>query len=371
MCGSFSADRQASFLKNQNCNMMKRTVWIIVILLIVVSSILLWLFVFKPDKNNNSQTQTAVAARRDIGSTVLATGIIKPKVGAEVKVGSRISGVVKKLRANIGDYVRAGQLIAELDDAELRAKLNQNLAAVNKAKADFDYAKLNMERQKSLLEQNYISQQTYDLAENSFKIAEAQLKQAEANAEVAKVQLSYTSIYALTSGVIASVSTQEGETVMAGLAAPTFVNIIDLTSLEVQVYVDETDIGKIQIGQEAVFTVDTYSGTDFKGTVTAIYPKAVIQDNVVNYIAVVEISDFQDKILRPEMTATVTIQLETRKNVIAVPSRAIIRERGERFVTVIENGTQTSKKIKTGWYDSNYTEVTDGLNEGETVLLPE
>jgi len=333
-------------------------------------TVLLWLFVFKPDKKNDKLLQTAVAVRRDIGSTVLATGIIKPKVGAEVKVGSRISGVVKKLRANIGDYVKAGQVIAEIDDAELRAKLNQNLAAVNKAKADYEYAKLNMERQKSLLEQNYISQQTYDLAENSFKIAEAQLKQAEANAEVAKVQLSYTSIYALTSGVIASVSTQEGETVLAGLAAPTFVNIIDLTRLEVQVYVDETDIGKIETGQEVTFTVDTYSDTDFKGRVTAIYPKAVIQDNVVNYIVVAEIDDFQNKILRPEMTATVTIQLETRKYVIAVPSKAIIRERGERFVKVIENDSQVSRKIKPGWSDGSYTEVIVGLNEGETVLLP-
>ncbi|HBH84776.1 MAG: hypothetical protein A2X05_03165 [Bacteroidetes bacterium GWE2_41_25] len=350
---------------------MKKSSLIIGIFLIIASSILLWLFVFKPDKKDDSQLNIAVVTRRDIGSTVLATGIIKPKVGAEIKVGSRISGVVKKLRANIGDMVKAGQVIAEIDDQELRAKLNQNIAAVNKAKAEYDYAKLNMDRQKSLLGQNYISQQTYDLSENSFKIADAQLKQAEANAEVAKVQLSYTSIYALTSGVIASVSTQEGETVMASLSAPTFVNIIDLTRLEVQVYVDETDIGKIQTGQEASFTVDTYSDTDFKGIVTAIYPKAVIQDNVVNYIVVVEISDFHEKILRPEMTTTVTIRLETRKNVITVPSKAILRDKGERFVTVIEGASRVSKKIRTGWYDSNYTEVVEGLNEGETVLLPE
>lgn len=350
---------------------MKKTILFIVLILIAVTVFLLWRFDFRSDNKNDMLPQTVVAERRDIGSTVLATGIIKPKVGAEVKVGSRISGVVKKLRANIGDYVKAGQVIAEIDDAELRAKLNQNLAAVNRARADYEYAKLNIERQRSLLDQNYISQQTYDLAENSFKIAEAQLKQAEANAEVARVQLSYTSIYALTSGVIASVSTQEGETVMAGLAAPTFVNIIDLTRLEVQVYVDETDIGKIQTGQEATFTVDTYSDIDFKGRVTAIYPKAVIQDNVVNYIVVVEIENFQDKILRPEMTATVNIHLDTRKNVIAVPSGAVIRERGERFVTVLENNTTVNRKIKTGWSDGNYIEVVEGLEEGETVLLPE
>lgn len=350
---------------------MKKSYWIIGILIIIAASFFVWFYIFKPNDKNEKDFQTAGVVRRDIGSTVLATGIIKPKVGAEVKVGSRISGVVRKLRANIGDFVKAGQVIAELDNAELQAKLNQNIAALNKAEADYEYSKLNLERQKSLLEQNYISQQQYDLSENAFKIAEAQLKQAQANVEVAKVQLSYTTIYALTSGIIASVSTQEGETVMAGLAAPTFVNIIDLNRLEVQVYVDETDIGKIILGQEVTFTVDTYTETDFKGRVTAIYPKAVIQDNVVNYIVVVEIDDFQDKILRPEMTTTVIIHLETRKDVLTVPSRAITRERGERFVTVIEGDARVKKKIKTGWYDNSYTEVVNGLEEGEIVLLPE
>jgi macrolide-specific efflux system membrane fusion protein len=350
---------------------MKKSYWIIGLLILIAASFFVWYYVFKPNDKNEKKIQTTDVVRSDIGSTVLATGIIKPQVGAEVKVGSRVSGVVKKLRANIGDYVQAGQVIAELDNAELQAKLNQNIAAMNKAEADYEYAKLNMKRQKSLLEQNYISQQQYDIAENTFKISGAQLKQAEANVEVAKVQLSYTTIYALTSGIISSVSTQEGETVLAGLSAPTFVNIIDLNRLEVQVYVDETDIGKIFIGQEVSFTVDTYTDTDFQGKVTAIYPKAVIQDNVVNYIVVVEIEDFQDKILRPEMTTTVTIYLESRKDVLTVPSRAITREKGERFVTVVDGDARINKKIKTGWFDNSYTEVTEGLEVGEIVLLPE
>ena len=358
-------------MNQKQINKMRKIYLFIGTLILIAAAFFVWYYVYKSDSNEKKQIQTAEVIRRDIGSNVLATGIIKPKVGAEVKVGSRVSGIVKKLRANIGNYVKAGQIIAELDDAELRAKLNQNLAALNKAKADYDYAELNLERQKSLLGQNYISQQQYDLSENAFKVAQAQLKQAEANVDVAKVQLSYTTIYALTSGIISSVSTQEGETVMAGLSAPTFVNIIDLNRLEVQVYVDETDIGKIQDGQEATFTVDTYSGTDFKGTVTAIYPKAVIQDNVVNYIVVVEIKDFQNKILRPEMTTTVTIHLETRKNVLAIPSKAIQREKGERFVTVLKDNTHIRKKIRTGWYDASYTEIVDGLKEGEFVLLSE
>lgn len=351
---------------------MKKKYYIIIsIILFVVIAVVLGISAFSGGENKESKIETAIATRRDIGSTVIATGIIKPMVGAEVKIGSRISGVVKKLKANIGDYVQAGQIMAELDDAELQAKLNQNLAALNKAKADYEYARLNIERQKSLLQQDFISQQQVDIAETSFKVAEAQLKQAEANVDFAKVQLSYTKIFATTSGVIASVSTQEGETVSASLASPTFVSIIDLKRLEVNAYVDETDIGKIKVGQEASFTVDTYSDSDFRGKITAIYPKAVIQDNVVNYIVTIEITDFQNKILRPEMTANVTIYLEMRKNVLTIPTSAIKRERGERFVTVIEGDKKVQRKVKIGWNSNGTTEIVSGLNEGEKVIISE
>jgi len=325
--------------------------------------------VFRTNDKKSSELQTAQVVRRDIGSTVLSTGIIKPMVGAEVKVGSRISGVVKRLRANIGDIVKAGQLIAELDDAELQARLNQNLAAVAKAQADLTFARTIFERTKSLRQKELVSAQDADQAETSLKSAEAQLKQAEANLEYAKVQVSYTAIYAPISGVIASVSTQEGETVSASLAAPTFVSIIDLRRLEVQVYVDETDIGKIKVGQQTSDTVDTYSDTDFKGKVTAIYPKAIIQDNVVNYIVTAEITDSQGKLLRPEMTTNVTIFLETRKNVLAVPTSAITRDRGDRYVTVMEGEKRIQRKVKTGWKDNGFTEIISGLNEGETILV--
>ena len=349
--------------------MKKKSIIIISVILFAVIAVVLGVFVFSGGEKKESTLETAVVTRKDIGSTVIATGIIKPMVGAEVKIGSRISGVVKKLKANIGDYVQAGQIIAELDDAELQAKLNQNAAALNKAKEDYEYAKLNIERQKSLLQQNFISQQQVDIAGTSFKVAEAQLKQAEANVDFAKVQLSYTKIYATTSGVIASVSTQEGETVSASLASPTFVSIIDLKRLEVNAYVDETDIGKIKVGQEASFTVDTYSDGDFRGKITAIYPKAVIQDNVVNYIVTIQITDFQNKILRPEMTTNVTLYLEMRKNVLTIPTGAIKRDKGERFVTVIEGDKRVQRKVKIGWNSNGITEIVSGLNEDEKVII--
>lgn len=351
--------------------MKKKLVWIFVIFTLGVILFFLIRPVFVNKNDTRSYEEKVPVVRRDIGSYVLATGIVKPMIGAEVKVGSRVSGVVERLRAQIGDMVQAGQVIAELDDSEFKAKLDQNVAALQKARADLEYASVNMERQRSLLEKNFTSRQQVDLAENAYKTALAQVDQAEANVKFAEVQLGYTKIYAPISGVIASISTQEGETVAASLAAPTFVNLIDLKRLEVQTYVDETDIGKIQTGLEAVFTVDTFRDTDFKGTVKAIYPKAVIQDNVVNYIVTVEITDFKDKVLRPEMTASVTIYLETRSNVLAVPTSAVTRERGEYFVTVLEKGNPVRRKVKTGWRDGGYTEILSGLKEGDYVVISE
>jgi macrolide-specific efflux system membrane fusion protein len=345
--------------------------WFVIIGIIVLgTAIAIVTTVLHGNGERSSAIETAHVLRRDIGSSVLSTGIIKPMVGAEVKVGSRISGVVKRLRANIGDPVRADQIIAELDDAELQARLSQNIAALAKGQADLNLARSIFERTRSLKQKELVSEQESEQVETSVKTAEAMLKQAEANLEYAKVQLSYTKIYSPISGVIASVSTQEGETISASLSAPTFVSIIDLHRLEVEAYVDETDIGKIRIGQEASFTVDTYSDMDFKGKVTAIYPKAIIQDNVVNYIVTVQIFNSQGKILRPEMTTNVTIYLETRKNVLVVPTSAITRERGERSVTVMEGEKKIQRKVKVGWKDNGFTEIINGVKEGEQILIP-
>ena len=106
--------------------------------------------------------------------------------------------------------------------------------------------------------------------------------------------------------MIASVSTQEGETVASGMSAPTFVTVLDLSRLQVEAYVDEVDIGRVRSGLRASFTVDAFPERTFTGTVAAIYPKAVLQNNVVNYLTIVTVDD-PERLLRPEMTANVTI----------------------------------------------------------------
>ena len=122
-------------------------------------------------------------------------------------------------------------------------------------------------------------------------------------------------------------------------------------------------------GQQAFFTVDTYTDTDFEGVVTAIYPKAEIQDNVVNYVTILKITDRQDKILRPEMTTTVSIFLERKTQVLAVPNNSIQREEGQKFVYVLQDGLIQKRPVKVGWKDKKYTEILEGLTEGEEVVI--
>ena len=315
--------------------------------------------------------QTVAAVKRDMGSSVLATGIVKPMVGAEVRVGSRASGIVRRLRANIGDTVEKGAVLAELDPTEFQARYDQAAAALENARATLDYARLDLERQRALLEQQFVAQDRVDLAEKAFQVARSQVRQGEANLDYARVQLDYTRITAPISGVVASVSTQEGETVAASFSAPTFVTIIDLERLEVWAYVDETDIGRVHPGQQATFTVDTYPGVEFGGKVTAVYPKAVIQDNVVNYIATIRITDRKDRTLRPEMTTTVAIVMETRRDVVAVPAGAVRRDGGETFVYVMEGEAPARRPVAVGWKGEEFLEVRSGLRAGERVVLGE
>lgn len=361
----------------------------------------------------------ARVVRRDFASTVLATGAVKPQVGAEVRVGARISGKVERLHTNVGDVVKKDAVIAEVEKADLEATVAQREAEVQaavgklsaaqtllpkeieKAQADVTKweasvarAERQLARQDDLLKKNFTSEQARDLAQEQLSVAEAELVSArkafelaemrlteelkQARAEVerakaalanAKVQLSYATIIAPIPGIVGSVSTQEGETVAAGLNAPTFVTIIDLNRLQVDAYVDEVDIGKIKVGQRAVFTVDAFPDRDFEGEVVAIYPKAVIQENVVNYDVVIEITTPYVGLLRPEMTASVTIFLEARTNVLAIPVRAVKREQGRSLVWVLRDGRAEPREVTAGWRDGQWIEVMAGVEEEESVLL--
>ena len=406
---------------------MKKIVLVASAIVVLSGLVFAGMFFLRGKEQKNSPWEIETVTRKNIGSSILATGTIKPVIGAEVKVGARISGKVEHLYANIGDEVKKNQIIAGIEKKDLEAQVSQAKAAVSVAEAKLQaignqrpdaigIAKSNVQGATSQLYPqvsgllssshgvtiagaynnlqssalsggvqvsvplysgiNYanikktkgdlaLTETTYD---DNAMIVQSELEQAKAAYEYAKVQLSYATIKAPISGVISSVTTQEGETVAAGLNAPTFVTIIDLSRLQVDAFVDETDIGRVKIGQKATFTVDTYPDKEFTGKVAAIYPKAIIQENVVNFDVVIKVDDPNINLLRPDMTTSATIYQEEKKGVMVIPRVAVIKEGNVKFVFVKESsGAFEKKEIKTGIQSGKDIEVISGLKEGDVI----
>jgi multidrug efflux pump subunit AcrA (membrane-fusion protein) len=362
--------------------------------------------------------RTIRVARQSFSPVVTALGTVKPQVGAEVRLGARIPGKVEHLYANIGEIVEKGQVIAELEKEELNAGVEMRQAELNRAlanlfaqellgpleieKAEAEWKQLlairNLEeaeykRQLALFEDNLTSKQvidqtreellvtqkdleaslkTLELIRNNFKEnmkrIQAEVESAKAALKIAEVELSYATLLAPISGIIASVSTQEGETVAVGLSAPTFVTIIDLNRLQVETYVDEVDIGKIELGQKATFSVEAFPSVDIDGEVSAIYPKAILRENVVFYDVVVKTLGSPEVALRPEMTANVSIFLEPREDVLIVPATSVMKSGGISFVYVIRKSGPESHEVQVGLRQGRFIEIKEGLEEGDEVL---
>jgi RND family efflux transporter MFP subunit len=220
-----------------------------------------------------------------------------------------------------------------------------------------------------MAEKGLVSVEDLDTAKNDRAVARAQLEADKARLRSAEIALSYTQVTAPINGVVAEVSTREGETVAAAFAAPNFVTIIDLDRLEVLAYVDETDIGRVFVGQQASFTVDTYPNVEFTAEVTAIQPRAELQGSVVNYLARLEYEPSAEFVLRPEMTAHVRIVVEERDAVLTAPRATIKRVVGRQYVVVQRGGQWVEQDIETGWRSESSVELLSGVREGDVLEL--
>ena len=355
--------------------------------------------------------------RKDIYQKVVATGTVTLKTGAEVKIGARISGQLEKLLVKIGDIVRAGDMIATIEHEDLLARVAQFTAdlkaeearlkkikeegplEINKLKAGLEelnvqisLAQKMLSRNQALRNKGIVSESVVDEADerllvlnakinlveeeikleevrlqNDIRLQDAKVEKAVANILEEETQLSYATVTAPIDGVVAFVSTQEGETVVASMSAPTFVTLIDLKKIEVTAFVDETDIGKIQERQKVKFTVDAFPKKFFDAEIREIRPKAVIKDNVVNYEVMLEISKKNISLLRPEMTANIVITTDVHEDVLTIP-RGAVKRSGKKSFAVMKTGIDLSEKsIELGWRDGDAQEVVSGLNDGDQV----
>lgn len=348
--------------------------------------------------------ETARVERGDIRGVLVETGIIKSQVGAVVKIGSRATGTIVKMNVKIGDRVKQGDLIALIDDRETREKIQRQQAAldgarktlaqvestypqrIKEAQANLEYAKINHSREKELLKFEYTTPDAVDKAENQQKALEANWRKlqkeyqteveitrariAEITAQIKELEvtLSYTKIYAPIDGVVSDVTLQQGETIVAGLQVANLVTIQDPSRLDMQIYVDETNIGKTKVGQQVEFYVDSFPDKTFRGSIDKLYPQPQTKDNIVYYLAIMSIPKEDAAFLRPEMTTHVKVIFEEKRDILTVPNAAVKFEEGKQIAYKVVGPNKVEKlELKTGLRGEEKTEILAGAEDGDEV----
>ena len=356
----------------------------------------------------------AAVERGDVAKSVVATGRIEPISKVEIK--SKANGIIKDMKVEVGDRVKVGQILVELDRDNLAARLREARAALtgsqanqsaaeaefekNKVEAagpDVPFARRNLERAESLSAGKLIAQQTLDDARGALEMAVnrqeaakvqlgvAQAKMAQARAAVAASQaavervqeeLDNATIRSPIDGMVLARPVELGSPVSSILnmgANATLVLVLgDISKVYVRGQVDEADIGSVRLGQPARIKVETFRDRQFEGKVTQISPMGTDKDNVVSFEVKVSIDNSRGELLA-NMTANAEIVLEEHKNTLVVPEAAIVYDaKRNASVDVYQPGTKTGRDrrpIKVGVSNGTRTQVLGGLTEGQKVVL--
>lgn len=290
---------------------------------------------FNGERKAPVRYRTAAIERGSVVSVVSATGTINPVVS--VQVGTQVSGMIKSLHADFNSRVKAGDKVATIDPEPFKARRDQaagNLemarSNVARSKADLAQRKRERDRVQSLVAQEFVSQNDVDVAltnyqsaEAQLRVSEAQVKQAEAALNAADLELKYTVIRSPVDGVVVARNVEVGQTVASSFATPNlFLIALDLTKMQVDTNVSESDIGGITEGKDAAFTVDAYPGVRFEGVIRQVRLAPINVQNVVTYNVVVAV-DNEDLRLKPGMTANVSIIVAQKDQVLKVPNAAL------------------------------------------------
>lgn len=304
------------------------------------------------------KVEATLAAARDAVAQARA-GLAAAEAGAYQE--AMRAEDVKSAEAAVED-AKASATQASEAVASARADLAAAEAQVAAAEAEVRSARAAVKTALANMTQDQIKQREIQAAYEALKQAEAQVKYQEA-----QFQKSY--IRCPISGTVVTLAQQEGETVAAGLSAPTLIEVVDLNRLQVNAYVDETDIGQVKVGQPARVTVDAFPDKEFPGRVVTVASAATMQENVVTYLVTVKLEDPAKALLKPQMTASVDITVQKKENVLLVPNEALKMREGETKVVVLKDGKGEVRTVKTGMTDGESTEITSGLEEGEDVVL--
>ena len=340
---------------------------------------------------------TAAVTRGAVTRAVTATGTVNPVL--TIIVGSYVSGVIQQINCDYNTEVKQGQICAKIDPSPYQTVVDQNRANLGVARAqlekdnaNLEYAQVTYDRSARLAQTNAVSKDVLDNARSALDQARAQIgvdqatiTQREAQLAAAEVNLGYTNIVSPVDGTVVSRNVTVGQTVAASFQTPTlFLIATDLTNMQVDTNVSESDIGEIKNGNKALFTVDAFPKRTFEGSVTQIRQSPQNIQNVVTYDVVVSV-DNRDLTLKPGMTAATRVVTDQRPDVMRVPSQALhyapsgiartasrAGEPGQANVWVLRDGQPTPVLIVAGLDDDSFVEVVKGdLRPGDPVIVGE
>ena len=401
----------------------KRKIWLVILGIAVVAVAIMMIVNAGKSANKELVIRTHVVNEYTVENTVTATGTIEPV--ETVEVGTQVSGKVEKIYVDFNDEVKKGQLMAELDKQTLNQSLSRAKASLTSAESQLNYAKLTYERTKQLYESNAATLAAYQEAQNSYTQAQMSKKNAQAAYDQARVDLGYAEIYSPIDGIVLDRAVEVGQTVAASFSTPTLFTLAnDLTKMQVEADVDEADIRQVKTGQHVTFTVDAYMNDVFEGTVNQIRMKPTTTSNVVTYKVIIAAPNEENK-LYPGMTANVSIVVNEQNGVL-VPLEATYFELtpdickmlkkegytlpeipgmgapkgttkgmkptekpkenapdgvsgapttskpatdGKKNIVVMKDKALSLREVKTGLSDGANIVITEGLAEGETVVL--
>jgi membrane fusion protein (multidrug efflux system) len=283
----------------------------------------------------------------------------------QATVKSKVGGEVEEVTVREGDDVREGEVIARIDTRNLQAQYDREMAAVEKATADRDLATLNRDKNRALLEQRYISQNTYESTESAYAGSLASLKLAEAQARLAKINLDDAVIRAPFAGTVAERLVEPGEKVSLDTSVAT---LVDLRQMLLEAAVPAAEIPSVRIGQTVRFEVGGFGDRQFEGVVQRINPVTASGSRAITiYIAVQN----ADRALKGGMFAQGQLLLQSSEPLLSVPRPAVREESGVPVVYTFEGGKIGRKQVTLGptVEGSDFVEVRSGLAAGERVIV--
>ncbi len=303
--------------------------------------------------------------KQRISEKLVYTGTLE--AWQKINITPDVGGKIARIYVNEGDRVSKGQVLAELDTRTVELQLQQAEASLAVARARFQDAQTNLERMERLRKENAVSEQQYEQIRLAHEAAKAQLDQAQAAVNLARHNLDVSIMKAPFSGVVASKNANVGDVInpMMGSfsAASGILTLVDFSRIKIRVDVSPADIGRIQKGQAAVLRVPSLPGEEFRGTVHVVNLAA---DPLTKKFGVEVAIENPELILRPGTFGEVTLEVSTHEDALVVPQKAIL---SNEFVFVVENGKAVKRSVKLGLQNSLLVEITQGVAEGDQVVV--